>query len=140
MGGKSSTAVTKLSANNLRLLLAPVVVADGFALLEDVALGVGGSINQASSILTPGLAQLFMKISCWAAWRSAHLKGIGKLVGGRVQPAGLDDAAVAELDTVWVLRAVLLALDRGGEDGGVADLIRGREAHPLSKAGFQPRH
>ena len=136
MGCKSSTTVTELSANNLRLLLAPVVVADGFALLEDVALGVGGSINQASSILTRGLAQLFFKTSCWAAWRSAHLKWIGKLVGGRVQPAGLDDAAVAELDTVWVLRAVLLALDRGGEDGGVADLIRGREAHPLSKAGF----
>ena len=52
--------------------------------------------------------------------------------------AGFDDAAVAELEATWVAGAVALALHRGREDRGVADLVSWGEAHTGGEAIFQP--
>ena len=52
--------------------------------------------------------------------------------------AHIDDAAEAELDTVWIAGTMSLALNRSGEDGRVADLVRWREADSAGKAALQP--
>ena len=52
--------------------------------------------------------------------------------------AHLHDAAVAELNTVGSASTISLALDRSGEDGWVANLVRWREADSGSVAGLQP--
>ena len=59
-----STFVTKLPANHSRLLLAPIIVADGLTFLENIPLCLAVTSNKASPILTHSLAQFCRESPC----------------------------------------------------------------------------
>ena len=58
------TFVTKLPANHSCLVLAPIIVAHGFTLLENIPLCLAVTSNKASPILTDSLAQFCRESPC----------------------------------------------------------------------------
>ena len=109
---KDLTVVPKFSADHTPLLLPPMVVADSSPLKENISLRLSTSSNEACPVLTLFIIQLVLDDGFIRANRgSSHLIWVRFLARSRVKVACLAHAPVAELNTVWIVGTIPLALN-----------------------------